>query len=115
MSRGQGEDYAPGLPELALKLRTIISQKMVRNQQGSISALQEYQIVGPTLREALLQTAPSGWLLPFLKSFEEEGESFAACASVARNAGVISPEVFRRVVAETTAPIIPRRPRKSKP
>uniref|UniRef100_UPI00049424FD ATPase, T2SS/T4P/T4SS family n=1 Tax=Acidiphilium angustum TaxID=523 RepID=UPI00049424FD len=104
LSRGQGEDYAPGLPELALNLRTIISQKMVRNQQGSISAL----------REALLQTAPSGWLLPFLKSFDEEGESFAACASVARNAGVISPDVFRRVVVETTAPVIPRRPSRTK-
>lgn len=114
LSRGQGEDYAPGLPELALNLRTIISQKMVRNQQGSLSALQEYLILGPTLREALLQTAPSGWLLPFLKSFEEEGESFAACASVARNAGVISPEVFRRVVVETTAPVIPRRPSRTK-
>nr|WP_139334131.1 hypothetical protein [Acidiphilium angustum] len=110
LSRGRGEDHAPGLPELALNLRTIISQKMVRNQQGSISALQEYLIVGPPLREALLQTAPSGWPLPFLTYFEAEGESFAACASVARNAGVISTEVFRRVVAETTAPIITRRP-----
>ncbi|MGC9271837.1 hypothetical protein, partial [Acidiphilium sp.] len=109
LSRGRGEDHAPGLPELALNLRTIISQKMVRNRQGSISALQEYLVVGPTLREALLQSAPSGWLLPFLTNFQAEGESFASCASVARNAGVISPEVFRRVVAETTAPVIPRR------
>lgn len=114
LSRGGAVDHAPALPEFALNLRTIISQKMVRNLHGSISALQEYLIVGPPLREAFLQTAPSAWLLPLLKAFEEDGESFAAAASVARNAGRISAEVCRRVVVETTAPIIPRRPRKAK-
>lgn len=114
LSRGEGQDHAPALPEFALNLRTIISQKMVRNLQGSVSALQEYLIAGPKLRESLLQTPASGWLLPFLKNFEEEGENFAASASAARNAGIISAEVCRRVVAETTAPIIPRKSGRSK-
>jgi Tfp pilus assembly pilus retraction ATPase PilT len=114
LSRGRGDDYPPCLPELALNLRTVVSQKMVRNLQGSMSALQEYLVVGPKLREALLQTPPSGWLLPVLKNFEEEGESFAMSASAARNNGIISAEVCRRVVKETSAPIVPVRPRKMK-